>query len=374
HHRMREIAARIQDGANRSFPNDLSSRYRYDKVYALLICWADEDPRLPVSIELNDLSRLFSDEFGFQAETWQIPTDNCHNELSHKVLDFIGIGDDNRNDLKIVYYGGHGILTKGRQLAWTNIPNKAEKMFRSVKWSGIQNTLEEAQSDILTLLDCCASGTANTDEGRGTTELVAACGFNASANPVGAHSFTRKLITELHLLRYSPPFTVSFLFNCILRRLQMWMPEDRKLQKAPLHILLTPDKILPRSIQLVSCRKNMAQALIDPDHIPIPNPNHANFASNGTTSAEMSSQALPTQNISNSILQPSSSKSHNIKIKSQLHSLPYLALHIWMNKSMSMNEFPIDLFSDWLRMVPVLAQRVQVETGFNSGFAPLKLV
>lgn len=118
----------------------------------------------------------------------------------------------------------------------------------------------------------------------------------------------------------------------------------------------------------------MAQALIDPDHIPIPNPNHANFASNGTTSAEMSSQALPTQNISNSILQPSSSKSHNIKIKSQLHSLPYLALHIWMNKSMSMNEFPIDLFSDWLRMVPVLAQRVQVETGFNSGFAPLKLV
>lgn len=135
HHRMREIAARIQDGANRSFPNDLSSRYRYDKVYALLICWADEDPRLPVSIELNDLSRLFSDEFGFQAETWQIPTDNCHNELSHKVLDFIGIGDDNRNDLKIVYYGGHGILTKGRQLAWTKYKISPSSLFIPSKTS-----------------------------------------------------------------------------------------------------------------------------------------------------------------------------------------------------------------------------------------------
>lgn len=35
-----------------------------------------------------------------------------------------------------------------------------------VKWSGIQNVLEESESDVLILLDCCASGLSNTDEGQ----------------------------------------------------------------------------------------------------------------------------------------------------------------------------------------------------------------
>lgn len=35
-----------------------------------------------------------------------------------------------------------------------------------MKWSGIQNALEESESDVLILLDCCASGLSNTDEGK----------------------------------------------------------------------------------------------------------------------------------------------------------------------------------------------------------------
>ncbi|KAH7355341.1 hypothetical protein BKA65DRAFT_373259, partial [Rhexocercosporidium sp. MPI-PUGE-AT-0058] len=345
-----DIGVQVQNEANRSFPNDGASRYT--RVFVLLIRWAEEDPKLPVSIELNDLSRLFSGDFGFQTETWQIPSDNSHNELSRKVLDFISVGNDDKRNLKIVYYGGHGVLTKGQQLAWTNIPDKGDRMFKSVKWSGIQNTLEEAKSDVLILLDCCASGTANTDEGRGTTELIAACGFNGSANPVGANSFTRALITELHLLRNSQPFTISFLFNSILRRIQMWLPEGRELQKAPLHVLLTQDKTLPQNIQINS------------DYTP--------SATNIMLPAEISSQGLGNHFGTKNILRPSIS--HMVKINSRLNPLPYLALHIWMSKSMSMVDFPVNLFSDWLRMMPILAQRVQVETGLSGGFEPLKLV
>jgi hypothetical protein len=111
-----EIRRKLQEEADDAFPNDGKSRY--SNVYVLLICWADEDPKLPVSFELDELANVFSLNYGFHTETWKIPGDDCHNELSRKILEFIGVGGDSRRDLKIVYYAGHGLLTKGRQLAW----------------------------------------------------------------------------------------------------------------------------------------------------------------------------------------------------------------------------------------------------------------
>jgi len=69
-----------------------------------------------------------------------------------------------------------------------------------VVWSGIQRSLEMAESDILILLDCCWSGVANDTEGNGVTELICACPFDGQANGVGHYSFTRALITELRFL------------------------------------------------------------------------------------------------------------------------------------------------------------------------------
>jgi len=133
----------------------------------------------------------------------------------------------------------------------TSRPDPGYPSYRTVNWSGIQHALEEAESDVLLLLDCCASGTTtgNTDGGHGVTELVAACGFNSSANPVGPDSFTRALITELGLLSRVGPFTIGMLFSRILCRAQNWMPMGREVQKAALHIVLTQDKRLPRGIR-----------------------------------------------------------------------------------------------------------------------------
>lgn len=113
---LSDIRIRLQEDADDAFPNDRKSNYR--KVYVLLICWAQEDPRLPVSLELDELSDVFSFDYSFETETWRIPADDCHNQLSRKILDFISLGNDSRRDLKIVYYAGHGLLTKGRQPAW----------------------------------------------------------------------------------------------------------------------------------------------------------------------------------------------------------------------------------------------------------------
>ena len=113
---MNEIRKELQIEINDAFPNYGKSRYR--NVYVLIIRWAKEESGLPVSLELNDLCGVFSVNYGFDTEIWTIPENDCHNQLSRKILDFIGIGNDSRHDLKIVYYAGHGLLTKGRQPVW----------------------------------------------------------------------------------------------------------------------------------------------------------------------------------------------------------------------------------------------------------------
>ena len=46
-----------------------------------------------------------------------------------------------------------------------------------VKCAGLQNMLEDADCDVLILLDCCVAASSTAETGNGVTELVAACGF-----------------------------------------------------------------------------------------------------------------------------------------------------------------------------------------------------
>jgi hypothetical protein len=132
-----------------------------------------------------------------------------------------------------------------------------------VVWGGIQNVLEQAKSDVLILIDSCSAGTANTDQGRGVTELVAAGGFNTTANGVGSWSFTHALVIELSLLSRGRPFTVSKLHNRIVSRMQNQIPDEGGYHETlgfhpierfvtPVHVVLTEDHLcISRRIQLL---------------------------------------------------------------------------------------------------------------------------
>ena len=85
----------------------------------LLLSWEDEDPKLPVSLEIKQLDNVFKNLYGFETETWEIPNQNCHGLLNRKILDFVMTEDDPADHLFIVYYGGHAKLTKDRLLSWT---------------------------------------------------------------------------------------------------------------------------------------------------------------------------------------------------------------------------------------------------------------
>ncbi|KAH8587443.1 hypothetical protein B0O99DRAFT_494001, partial [Bisporella sp. PMI_857] len=356
HISLKEVGESLQQAANAAFPNE--NRMRYSSVYVLLICWEDEDPQLPVSIEVNGLANVFEVVYNYRVEVWKIPSEGSHKRLNRKILDFVELGGDRKGDLKIVYYGGHGMLARNRQLCWASRANSQEPGYQTVKWNGIQHALEEAESDVLLLLDCCASGTANTDTGNGVTELIAACGFNTVANPVGKFSFTHALITELELLKDVPSFTVGSLYNKILCRIQNWMPAGREMQRPPLHVVLTQNQRLPRSIQLSRIRPSAETYLKD-------STNQMNTQSLPSRGASLAISDSSFSTFSGSSL-PASSASSTTSLNSQPLISPRIAISIRLKETLEISDFQTDSFADWLGMMPVLAEQVKIEAGFTS--------
>ncbi len=107
----------LQAAANAVFPNETKSRY--SKVSVLMLSWADEDPKLPVSLEMDQLYEVFRKIYHYETERWAIPDENCHYELTGKIMDFVKPDADSKAHLKIVYYAGHARLLETRQLVWT---------------------------------------------------------------------------------------------------------------------------------------------------------------------------------------------------------------------------------------------------------------
>lgn len=116
HISLQEIGEKLQRAANSAFPND--NRLKYTSVHVLLLCWEDEDPRLPVSIEVDELREVFENIYHYNVELWRIPNEGSHKNLNRKILDFVEVGNDSKDELKIVYYGGHGMLARNRQSCW----------------------------------------------------------------------------------------------------------------------------------------------------------------------------------------------------------------------------------------------------------------
>ncbi|KAH8775791.1 hypothetical protein F5882DRAFT_268098, partial [Hyaloscypha sp. PMI_1271] len=219
-----------------------------------------------------------------------------------------------------------------------------------VKWSGIQNTLEESRSDVLILLDCCASGVCTTDEGNGVTELIAACAYNGIANGVGPFSFTHALISRMRMLASLPYFTIGFLYNALFTEIQSWRIEDSRHKKAPIHLVLSQNNERPRSIRLSSLNTTSI-------------PPSASMSSHQTPSSNDSTASSQTSaNRRESGLWLSSSPTSSI----ELPEYPRLLFNIRIQEDVKFGDLSIEMFTDWLRDVPVSSSLVRVEAGFAS--------
>ena len=59
--------------------------------------------------EIDNLERVFVRHYGFSTELYLIPSQDSQRCLQSKIF-FLHEGHDSRNELLIVYYGGHGLL------------------------------------------------------------------------------------------------------------------------------------------------------------------------------------------------------------------------------------------------------------------------
>ncbi|KAL9596662.1 MAG: hypothetical protein Q9219_005657 [cf. Caloplaca sp. 3 TL-2023] len=208
-----------------------------DQLGVDIATWANDD--LGVATEIDELEFLFQHMYQYRTDQWKIPDHRSHNALVRRIMQ--SLEDFESSDkLFIVYYGGHGYMNEDRQCVWLCI----------------QTNLEEADSDVLILLDCCAAASSAGGYGHGITELIAACGFEDYAPGVGEHSFTRSLIEELRYYGQRPgPISTAFLHNKILARAKKsWNPRyvsdgTRERRKTPIHIHLA-DRSKQRCIEL----------------------------------------------------------------------------------------------------------------------------
>ncbi len=227
----------------------------------------------------------------------------------------------------------------------------------TAQWSSIQTMLEEADSDVLILLDCCAAASSAGGSGKGVTELIAACGFESDAPGVGEHSFTRSLIEELRYYGQQPGFISSaFLHNKVLARaMRSWNPRyesdgAQERRRTPIHIHLA-DQFEQRCIELMPLP-------ILPSSVP-----HQTPSSTGSSapSAEDVDEPEPNDSSQSSLTEAWPDPAFN---------LPKVLISIALEEEQI---FHTGDWIEWLKFIPALADSVRVEGIYKSNSTLLLL-
>ncbi|KAH8884958.1 hypothetical protein GQ53DRAFT_879199 [Thozetella sp. PMI_491] len=217
-----QLAEKLLTAARKVWPT--RNRSRYKDVRVLLLHWDEDD--LGVKEEVRDLEATFRELYHYHTESWQIRSEKPDRELKKKILQFVE-EYESEDTLLIVYYAGHARPNSmpGEAPDWVS----RRKNATVVHPGGVQSILEECDSDVLLLYDCChavhPSGNTSKQTSGSITEVVAACGFEAVAAEVGGHSFTSNLTEVLaealvHHSSQDRPFKVVDLHTQLISRLQ----------------------------------------------------------------------------------------------------------------------------------------------------------
>lgn len=118
HISLQNFAKDVERAAKSVYSAD--NRSRYTNVYVLILKWKTEDPKLPVSYEISELRQVLEQVYHYETEIFEIPDSRSHNKVNEKISAFIGINDDSKSDLKIVYYAGHSRLSDTKDLVWAS--------------------------------------------------------------------------------------------------------------------------------------------------------------------------------------------------------------------------------------------------------------
>ncbi|PQE30374.1 c2h2 finger domain-containing protein [Rutstroemia sp. NJR-2017a WRK4] len=203
------FARHLQDAAMLIYAQ--ANRAPYTGVTVLLLRWEEDSS---VEQDLLLLQKVFQERFNFRTESWNIPSGpNPNIKLTMQLAQHI---EHTRPDnLLIVYYAGYGFVGADHQLYWACLSNSSEDSPK-FKWEGIKFLLEDAQPDVLLLLDSCATTDSSAAGSQGIKQGIAAYSPDQVAREPGTRSFTYHLSEALNKLGTGRPFSTQRLHEEII--------------------------------------------------------------------------------------------------------------------------------------------------------------
>ncbi len=217
--------------------------------------------------------------------------------------------------------------------------------------------LEQAASDVLILLDCCAAASSTSDAGKGVTELLAACGFETWAPGVGKHSFTRSLINELKDWVEGPSLSIVKLHSEVLARIKYWKPRYSRTgyceqRKTPIYICLANEG-KQRSIQLHP---------IKPQESLFPDP-------------AVPQSPISSLNSSSEDLMASAAESSQTSLSQEENGINYKGPKVLISVALEEDQLlHTNEWLEWLESVPAFAKAAHVEGIYKADSSLLLLI
>lgn len=185
-------------------------RTKYGYALSLIIYW--EEGHRGFKKEGQKLGRFLKGRLGHEVQEFAIPHDSPHVALVHFISKAIIKTNEIMKQrecpaLVIVHYGGHGHRNDDFHNGERERSVWAERAVGgiTVDWFEIQNTLRDAKSDLLLLLDCCYALRASQEQlpprskanAPATYQLLAAASHDQETPLPGDRSFTNALIRRL---------------------------------------------------------------------------------------------------------------------------------------------------------------------------------
>ncbi|CAK7218047.1 hypothetical protein SCUCBS95973_003357 [Sporothrix curviconia] len=262
---IESISGDLQNAAARIINNANPNRSRYDAVQVLLLVWSN-DTDMEIREAVDDLAELLEKQYSYSVEIMAIPVDaqSPYRWLLNAVSQFIN-NRDQRDSLKIVYYAGDSYLDSEREMVLSS-PLDQPAAPTSIRWSGIQQVLEDAVSDTLMLMDATFYPCSKMTRRHGVFEVIAASAGEESKRVLGRAAFTRALTEELSTRlhqKYRSPLSAFSAAELHVRLMSNYprivgehSTDKERLTSypSPLHIQISSDARLP-SILLAPCRK-----------------------------------------------------------------------------------------------------------------------
>ncbi|KAK9437761.1 tyrosine-protein phosphatase non-receptor type 6 [Metarhizium brunneum] len=268
----------LKNELQHNVPKILSTthRGRYNSVQVLLLFWHDDEDATTIQDALQELAHVFDRSYHYTFHIQAIPSASDSSKsswrwLSRRLNDFAE-DCDQRDVLKIVYYAGHTCLDGNREMILTSSMDKDQAS--TIRWSGMQQILEEACADVLILMDAAYYPSSKIVRRKGVLELLAASASEDHATSLGRCAFTRAL-SELLSARAarSAPLSVVELHALLLSHypkiVRDTTPERETLTTfpVPLHTMMSGNSRLP-------------SVFLSPIHHPSPTRNSFSYENN----------------------------------------------------------------------------------------------